>query len=269
VSNPRAAVIVFPGSNGDRDLLEALRAAGFDSFPHPSGQPLPDDIALAGLPGGFSYGDYWRAGMLASQEPAVRGLAGLVGRGGLVIGVCNGFQILVEAGLLPGALSYNDPAGFRHRWVTVRCILETDSPWFRNVPSGATLRLPIAHGEGSYFHPGGFDAVASHAPLLYEENPNGSVGDVAALLDDTGRVLGIMPHPERASDLDLGSADGLRLFEGAYRAVTRDPSAVAGKKKASSLQPPASSKKKATSLQPPVSSKKPVDTLPSATGVQR
>jgi len=269
MSNPRAAVIVFPGSNGDRDLLEALRTAGFDSFPHPSGQPLPDDIALAGLPGGFSYGDYWRAGMLASQEPAVRGLAGLVGRGGLVIGVCNGFQILVEAGLLPGALSYNDPAGFRHRWVTVRCTLETDSPWFRNVPSGATLRLPIAHGEGSYFHPGGFDAVRSHAPLLYEENPNGSVGDVAALLDNTGRVLGIMPHPERASDLDLGSADGLRLFAGAYRAVTRDPSPVTGKEKATRLQSPASSKEKASSLQPPASSKKPVDTIPSATGVQR
>ncbi|MDP2624314.1 MAG: phosphoribosylformylglycinamidine synthase I [Actinomycetota bacterium] len=229
MSDPRAAVIVFPGSNGDRDLLEALRAAGFDSFPHPSGQPLPDDVALAGLPGGFSYGDYWRAGMLASQEPAVRSLSSLIDRGGLVIGVCNGFQILVEAGLLPGALSYNDPAGFRHRWVTVRCALETDSPWFRNVPNGATLRLPIAHGEGSYFHPGGFDAVASHAPLLYEENPNGSMGALAALLDDTGRVLGIMPHPERASDPDLGSEDGLSLFTGAFGAVARHPSPVAGK----------------------------------------
>jgi phosphoribosylformylglycinamidine synthase subunit PurQ / glutaminase len=230
VSDPRAAVIVFPGSNGDRDLLEALDTAGFDSFFHPSGEPVPDDIGLAGLPGGFSFGDYWRAGMLASQELAVRSLGALVDRGGLVIGVCNGFQILVEAGLLPGALSYNDPAGFRHRWVTVRCAFESDSPWFRALPAGTRLRLPIAHGEGAYFHPEGFPAVASRAPLLYEENPNGSVGDVAALLDDTGRVLGIMPHPERASDGDLGSDDGLRLFEGAYGWL------------ASSLQPPASSK---------------------------
>jgi phosphoribosylformylglycinamidine synthase len=99
--------------------------------------------------------------------------------------------------------------------VNVRYALEADSPWFRDLDPGATLRLPIAHGEGSYFHPGGFDAVRSQAPLLYEENPNGSVGDVAALLDATGRVLGIMPHPERASDPDLGSEDGSMLFSGA------------------------------------------------------
>ena len=248
MSDPRAAVIVFPGSNGDRDLLEALRTAGFDSFPHPSDEPVPQDIDLAGLPGGFSFGDYWRAGMLASREPAVRSLTRLVDRGGLVIGVCNGFQILVEAGLLPGALSYNDPAGFRHRWVTVRYPIETDSPWFAGVSPGATLRLPIAHGEGAYFHPGGFEAVRDRAPLLYEENPNGSVGDIAALLDDTGRVLGIMPHPERASDADLGSADGLALFAGAREAVARRPTPDARKsgasgRRASSLQPPASSKR--------------------------
>jgi phosphoribosylformylglycinamidine synthase len=229
MSGPRAAVIVFPGSNGDRDLLETLGTAGFDAFPHPSGRPLSEDVVLAGLPGGFSFGDYWRAGMLASQEPAVRSLEALVDRGGLVIGVCNGFQILVEAGLLPGALSYNDPAGFRHRWVTLKCAFDSASPWFGAVPAGTRLRLPIAHGEGSYFHPGGFAAVAERAPLLYEDNPNGSVGNVAALLDHTGRVLGIMPHPERAADPDLGSGDGLRLFEGAFGAAT-------------SLQPPASSK---------------------------
>jgi phosphoribosylformylglycinamidine synthase len=229
VSDPRAAVIVFPGSNGDRDLIEALGVAGFDAFPHPSGLPVPPAVALAGLPGGFSFGDYWRAGMLASQEPAVRSLGGLVARGGLVLGVCNGFQILVEAGLLPGALSYNDPAGFRHRWVTVRRVAATTSPWFGNVPEGARLRLPIAHGEGCYFHPGGFAAVAPRAPLLYEENPNGSLGDVAALLDDTGRILGIMPHPERASDRDLGSADGLLLLSGAREALSGIPRSSRGR----------------------------------------
>lgn len=242
MSDPRAAVIVFPGSNGDRDLLEALTTAGFDTFLHPSGEPVPDEVALAALPGGFSFGDYWRAGMLASQEPAVLSLGGLVEQGGLVIGLCNGFQILVEAGLLPGALSYNDPAGFRHRWVTVRCAFDSESPWFREIRRGARLRLPIAHGEGAYFHPGGFAAVAGRAPLLYEDNPNGSVGAVAALLDDTGRVLGIMPHPERASDADLGSADGLALFRGAFGAASR-------------LQPPASSQKGASRLPPSASHK--------------
>ena len=222
MTSPAAAVVVFPGSNGDGDLLEALARAGFDAFPHPSSRPLPDGVDLAGLPGGFSYGDYWRAGMLASQEPAVRSLPGLVADGGLVIGVCNGFQILVEAGLLPGALGYNDPAGFRHEWVEVRRVAGVDSPWLGDVAPGSVLRLPIAHGEGRYFHPEGPDAVADRVPLTYEVNPNGSIGDVAALLDATGRVLGVMPHPERASDPDLGSADGLALFTGAWRSITED-----------------------------------------------
>jgi phosphoribosylformylglycinamidine synthase subunit PurQ / glutaminase len=215
MSDPRAAVIVFPGSNGDRDLLEALVTAGFDAYLHPSASPLPGDVTLAGLPGGFSYGDYWRAGMLASREPAVLDLPGLVEAGGLVIGVCNGFQILVEAGLLPGALADNDPAGFRHEWVT---LLPTDAatgPWFSEVARSARLRLPIAHGEGRYLHPDGFGAVADRVPLVYEDNPNGSMGDAAALLDETGRILGIMPHPERASDADLGSDDGLAFFASA------------------------------------------------------
>jgi phosphoribosylformylglycinamidine synthase subunit PurQ / glutaminase len=215
MSEPRAAVIVFPGSNGDRDLLEALTVAGFDAYLHPSASPLPGDVTLAGLPGGFSYGDYWRAGMLASREPAVRGLSELVAAGGLVLGVCNGFQILVEAGLLPGALADNDPAGFRHQWVTVVRTEAEGGPWFSRVPPGSHLRLPIANGEGRYVHPEGLAAVRDRVPLVYEENPNGSLGAIAALLDPTRRILGVMPHPERASDLDLGSDDGLAVFAGA------------------------------------------------------
>src|SRR5688572_30107179 len=111
---PRASVVVFPGSNGDRDLAEALERAGFAVRTQASDEAVPDDVQLVGLPGGFSYGDYWRAGMLASQARAVQSIPRLVARGGLAIGICNGFQILVEAGLLPGALSYNDPPGFRH-----------------------------------------------------------------------------------------------------------------------------------------------------------
>jgi len=172
---------------------------------------------VVALPGGFAFGDYWRAGMLASQESAVRSLTSFTASGGLVIGICNGFQILVEAGLLPGALTFNSPAGFRHGWVTVRTTVECESPWFFGIPTGSRLHLPFAHGEGSYFHPEGFAAVRARTPLVYEENPNGSLGDVAALLDDTGRVLGVMPHPERASDLHLGSNDGMRLFAAARR----------------------------------------------------
>lgn len=210
----QAAVIVFPGSNGDRDLYETLEAAGFEVRYHPSNQALPDDVEMAGLPGGFSYGDYWRAGMLASQAPAVRSLPALVERGGLVIGICNGFQILVEAGLLPGGLTYNTPPGFRHRWVTL-VAGESKSPWMADLAPGAELSMPMAHGEGQYLHPDGPDALAGQVPFTYVENPNGSMVDAAALTDETGRVLGIMPHPERAADPLLGSADGLKLFASA------------------------------------------------------
>ena len=215
MSRSRAAVVVFPGSNGDRDLAEALERAGFSAFLHPSSQPITMDVSVVGLPGGFAYGDYWRAGMLASRETAMLSLPGFIDGGGLVIGICNGFQILVEAGLLPGALTYNDPAGFRHHWLTVERTIETASPWFHGIPPGVQLRLPIAHGEGRYLDPAGF--YADRAPLIYQENPNGSVGGAAALLDGTGRVLGIMPHPERASDPDLGSSDGLQILTAARR----------------------------------------------------
>ena len=212
----KAAVIVFPGSNGDRDLFETLSRAGFAPFYHPARLPLPPNIALAALPGGFSYGDYWRAGMLASQAPAVLDLPALVHRGGLVIGICNGFQILVEAGFLPGALRYNDPPGFLHRWVDIRVGPTCDSPWFYQMAAGSRMRMPMAHGEGNYFHPDGGAAVSPRVPLVYEKNPNGSMADAAALLDSTGRILGIMPHPERAADADLGSDDGLKIFKAAH-----------------------------------------------------
>lgn len=219
MSGVPAAVIVFPGSNGDRDLFETLQAAGFAPFYHPAHAALPAHTPLAGLPGGFSYGDYWRAGMLASQAPAVLSLPALVERGGLVMGICNGFQILVESGLLPGALYYNNPPGFRHRWIDVRINAANPSPWLHGLVAGTRLRMPMAHGEGNYFHPDGEAAIAGHVPLVYEQNPNGSLGNAAALLDSTGRILGIMPHPERAADADLGSSDGMHLFRAARQAL--------------------------------------------------
>lgn len=214
----RAAVIVFPGSNGDRDLAEALGAASFHVELCASDAPLPQDVALVGLPGGFSYGDYWRAGKLASQARAVRELPAHVARGGLVIGVCNGFQILVEAGLLPGALGHNAPAGFRHRWIEVEVSAAAESsPWFQLLPAGKKLRLPMAHGEGRYQPPVQAEDMSRYVPLRYSDNPSGSYHDAAALLDRSGRILGIMPHPERASDPRLGASDGLLLFASAAR----------------------------------------------------
>ena len=159
--------------------------------------------------------------MLASQAPAVLSLPALVKRGGLVIGVCNGFQILVESGLLPGALRANDPPGFRHRWIDVEVTGVSQSPWFHEIPAGTRMHLPMAHGEGNYFHPEGAEAVVASVPLIYTKNPNGSLADAAALLDSTGQVLGIMPHPERAADADLGRSDGLRLFTAAHRWLSR------------------------------------------------
>jgi phosphoribosylformylglycinamidine synthase subunit PurQ / glutaminase len=214
-ARPEAAVVVFPGSNGDRDLYETFERAGFAPRYVWSNEALPQGLTVVGLPGGFSYGDYWRAGVLASRARAMQDLPGHVERGGLVIGICNGFQILVESGLLPGGLRFNDPPGFRHRWLTVQVRGATASPWTHGIAPGTRLRLPMAHGEGNYFHPDGPEAIRPLVPMVYEKNPNGSIGDAAAILDRTGRVIGVMPHPERAADPDLGSADGLTLFRAA------------------------------------------------------
>ena len=216
----QAAVVVFPGSNGDRDLNETLARAGFAVRMLDAREAVPPDVQLVGLPGGFAFGDYWRAGMLASQGVAVQSLRQVIERGGLVIGICNGFQILVEGGYLPGGLRYNDPPGFRHTWVDVTVTpAAAKSRWFSYLTEGTTMRMPRAHGEGNYFHPDGEEAVRQSAPLTYVNNPNGSMADAAAMLDATGQVLGVMPHPERASDPDLGSDDGLALFRSAHRAL--------------------------------------------------
>lgn len=217
---PRAAVVVFPGSNGDRDLAEALASAGFAVALHPSDEPLPPGVRLVGLPGGFSYGDYWRAGVLAAQARAVRSLPAVVAGGGLVLGICNGFQTLVAAGLLPGALAHNAPPGFRHRWVTLTVSPAAGrSPWFAGIAPGTRLRMPMAHGEGRFVLLPEHAAAPPRIPLTYDENPNGSSADAAAVLDETGQILGIMPHPERACDAVLGSEDGDVLFSAARRAL--------------------------------------------------
>lgn len=214
-TKPKAVVIVFPGSNGDRDLFETFGAAGFDTSYVKSHEHLPEDVNVIGLPGGFSYGDYWRAGMLASQAPAVLDIGDRVEKGALAIGICNGFQILVESGYLPGALTYNAPPSFRHRWIHLEVRDAVSTPWLHGLEPGTKLFMPMAHGEGNYYHPEGDDAVQARSPLAYTQNPNGSIADAAAMLDSTGRILGIMPHPERAADPTLGSDDGLAIFKAA------------------------------------------------------
>lgn len=210
----RAAVIAFPGSNGDRDLTEALQQAGFEVRVLSSDANIPTDYELIALPGGFSYGDYWRAGVLARTAPAVRNLPSHIARGALVIGICNGFQILVEAGILPGALASNEPPGFIHDWVDISIDASArTSPWFAHVAVD-TLRLPIAHGEGN-FRPA--PNTPARIAVRYQRPFNGAFDAAAGLLDASGRVLGLMPHPERAHAALQGSADGAMIFASAHR----------------------------------------------------
>lgn len=211
----RAAVIVFPGSNCDRDLAVAFRAAGIEPVMvwHKE-TALPDGIDIVGLPGGFSYGDYLRCGAIAARSPICRAVIAHADRGGMVIGICNGFQVLVESGLLPGALMRNAKLKFLCKPVTLS-VVTTDSPFTAGYKAGQDVIYPIAHHDGNYTADPellarleGEDRIA----YRYADNPNGSVGDIAGILSDNRRVLGLMPHPERAIDPLQGGTDGALLF---------------------------------------------------------
>ncbi|MHA6344129.1 phosphoribosylformylglycinamidine synthase subunit PurQ [Roseivivax sp. CAU 1761] len=211
----RAAVLVFPGSNCDRDLAVALEAAGIETrMVWHKETALPEGIDLVAVPGGFSYGDYLRCGAIAANSPICRAVAAHAARGGFVLGICNGFQILCETGLLPGALLRN--AGLKYICRTVPLVVGTaDSVFTRGYAAGDTLRIPIAHHDGNYIADAetlarlaGEDRIA----FTYGENPNGSVNDIAGILSENRRVLGMMPHPERAADAGHGGTDGQRLF---------------------------------------------------------
>jgi len=219
---PRVAVITFPGSQDDRDAVLALTELGAEAVPvwHAS-EELPTVGAVV-LPGGFSYGDYLRAGALARFSPAMEAVARFADEGGLVLGICNGFQILCEAGLLPGALCANISLSFVCRDVALR-VERTDTPFTSRCLPGQKLVIPVKHGEGCWY--GDEDLVAeleesSQILLRYhEENPNGSVGDVAGLISREGNVVGLMPHPEHAVDPLLGSPDGALILASMLDAV--------------------------------------------------
>ncbi|AVO36566.1 phosphoribosylformylglycinamidine synthase subunit PurQ [Pukyongiella litopenaei] len=211
----KAAVIVFPGSNCDRDLAVAFREAGFDvSMVWHKDTALPQGVDIVGIPGGFSYGDYLRCGAIAAQSPICRAVADHAGRGGYAVGICNGFQVLTETGLLPGALLRN--AGLKYICRTVGLRVETAaSVYTEGYTAGQVIDIPIAHHDGNYFADDetvaalrGEDRIA----FSYADNPNGSVGDIAGILSANRRVLGMMPHPERASDARHGGTDGTAMF---------------------------------------------------------
>jgi phosphoribosylformylglycinamidine synthase subunit PurQ / glutaminase len=211
----KAAVIVYPGSNCDRDLAVAFRNAGAEvAMVWHKETALPEGTDVVGVPGGFSFGDYLRCGAIAARSPVTAAVVEHAKKGGHVIGICNGFQVLVETGLLPGALMRN--AGLKFICRTVPLTVSTeDSVFTAGYAAGATIRLPIAHHDGNYYADSalldtlrGDDRVA----FRYGEPVNGSSDDIAGILSANRRVLGLMPHPERAAEPVHGGTDGAPLF---------------------------------------------------------
>jgi phosphoribosylformylglycinamidine synthase I len=204
---PRIAVLVFPGSNDDRDAAWALSALGADPVLVWHGDAELPTVDAVILPGGFSYGDYLRCGAIARFSPAMQAVTAFAGDGGLVLGICNGFQILCEAGLLPGVLRPNASLEFVCRDVPVT-VERTDTPFTARCHEGQTLVIPVKHGEGCYHAPE--DLGPEQIALRYAlgANPNGSERDIAGVVNADGNVLGLMPHPEHAVDPLLGSGDG-------------------------------------------------------------
>jgi len=219
----RSAVITFPGSNCDRDLAVALEQVS-GTAPHRvwhGDAELPEGLDFIALPGGFSYGDYLRSGAMAARSPIMQAVVRAAERGVPVLGVCNGFQVLTEAGLLPGALMRNAGQTFVCRTVPLR--VETSQSLFTaGYEAGQTIRVPVAHHDGNYFaDEATLDRLEGEGRVAfrYADSVNGSMRDIAGILNEAGNVLGMMPHPERAIEPAHGSSDGRALFESAVRGL--------------------------------------------------
>ena len=215
-------VVIFPGSNCDHDCYYAIKTV--------TGRPVDfiwhQDTSVKGfdaviLPGGFAYGDYLRTGALAKFSPVMQAVSEFAGKGGLVIGICTGFQILTEAGLLPGALMRNSNMKYICKFLQLRTET-TDTPFTNQLTKGQVLNVPIGHGEGNYFA----DEETlkelednGQVAFRYVENPNGSIHDIAGIVNKGRNVLGMMPHPDRSSEQILGSTDGKLIFESMVNAL--------------------------------------------------
>jgi phosphoribosylformylglycinamidine synthase len=221
----RGAVVTFPGSNCDRDMavaLEAVSGAPAIRVWHGDAE-LPGDLDFIALPGGFSYGDYLRSGAMAAKSPVMRSVIAAADRGVPVLGVCNGFQVLTESGLLPGALMRNGSQNFICRTVELK-VENSQSLFTSRYEAGEIIRIPLAHHDGNYFaDEDTLDRLEGEGRVAfrYVENVNGSRRDIAGVLNAAGNVLGMMPHPERAIDPAHGGTDGRKLFESVIEALVR------------------------------------------------
>jgi phosphoribosylformylglycinamidine synthase I len=233
------AVLQFPASNCDQDAVHVLRnVLGHSARLLWHKENSLGDADAVVIPGGFSYGDYLRTGAIARFSPVMEAVQTFAANGGLVLGICNGFQILCEAGLLPGALIRNRSLQFRCEQVFLRTVT-TDSPFTRLIPADKLLRLPIAHGEGCYFaHAETLEKLNADQRILWryvnaqgaateQANPNGSLENIAGICNEGRNVAGLMPHPERASEPLLGSADGRLIFESLIHWLQNKPAAQA------------------------------------------
>ena len=242
----RIGVVVFPGSNCDRDTVHALDLAGADPVVLWHEQVSLEGVAAVVLPGGFAYGDYVRAGVIARFSPVMRAVAAFAGDGGLVLGICNGFQVLAEAGLVPGALLRNASLRFAGQEIAIAAE-RLDTRFTHALAGTGRLRMPVAHGEGRFYADDAtLDALERDGQVLFRyvdgagepagpddpANPNGSLRAIAGVMNVAGNVAGLMPHPERASEAILGSGDGFgiirSLVESASRAANEPVAAAAG-----------------------------------------
>lgn len=218
----KVGIIVFPGSNCDRDLAMAFTAAGADvTMIWHKDTTLPKGLDMIGVPGGFSFGDYLRCGAIAAQSPISRAVVAHAKAGGYVYGVCNGFQILTETGLLPGALLRNENLKYICKTIPLT-VQKTDSAYTAGYEVGQQIMIPIAHHDGNYTADA--DTISQlqdqgRIAFTYSDNPNGSVADIAGILSENHRVLGMMPHPERAADAAHGGTDGQALFRAVVGAM--------------------------------------------------
>ncbi|MBV8973445.1 MAG: phosphoribosylformylglycinamidine synthase subunit PurQ [Sphingomonadaceae bacterium] len=219
----KSAVVVFPGSNCDRDLAVALRdiTGSAPAMVWHRETELPPGLDLIALPGGFSYGDYLRSGAMSARSPVMRAVVAAASEGRAVLGVCNGFQVLTEAGLLPGALMRNAGLDFVCRDVALT-VENSQTAFSARYDAGETIRIPVAHHDGNYTaDEATLDRLEGEGRVVfrYAEAVNGSARNIAGIVNDAGNVLGLMPHPERLIDDALGGSDGRRMFEGLAAAL--------------------------------------------------